>query len=104
MDLRRACLLAGALVVLRHTWEQERPKRKTLLSAGALLGALGIARADGIVLIVTAAAGLVLTRKPSKPRLLSLITILVAPAAVLALQLLFRLTYSTANGSQTPLT
>lgn len=86
-------LIAAAIVLLRRAWESEVPRTRTLAIAGGLLAAIALSRADGMVLVACAAAGLVLSRLPTRRSLRALLIVFAIPAAVLAMQLLFRVFY-----------
>lgn len=86
-------VLAASLVVLRDAWEHDAPPIRRLLLAGALLGVLCLSRADGMVLAATCLTGLAITRKPSLQTPRSIAIVAAIPAALLALQLLFRVLY-----------
>jgi len=88
-----AGLLAVVIVVLRRVWECERPPTRQLLLVGGLLTAIALLRADGMVLILATAVGLLLAKKPSWPAIRSVLILVALPAAALALQLVFRLSY-----------
>jgi hypothetical protein len=86
-------VLAASLVLLRNAWEKDRPPIRPLILAATLLGVLCLSRADGMVLAATCLAGLAITRKPSLQTLRSIAIVAAIPAALLALQLLFRVLY-----------
>lgn len=88
-----AGVIVAALLSLSRALACEA-KRRELLVAGALLGALALLRADGIVLVTAAGLGaLVAKGRPRRPALLNIALTFSVPFGLLVLQHAFRLAY-----------
>jgi hypothetical protein len=88
-----AGMLACAFVALARSAPVGAVSLKWSLIAGAFLGSVALLRADGIVLVLAAAAGFALAGKLRLRVLRSMLIILAVPLGLLGMQLLFRYVY-----------
>ncbi len=88
-----AGMLAGAFVALGRARPSEGGSPRAYFVAGAFLGAVALLRADGVVLVLGAALGFVLSGRLRLNAIAATALVLAIPVGLLGLQLLFRWSY-----------
>lgn len=89
-----AGVIVAALLFLSRALAEPAVKRRDVIAAGALLGALALLRADGIVLVGAAGLGALIAKgRPRRTELVKIAKVFSVPLGLLLLQEAFRLGY-----------